>query len=78
METNATELRQNLAAYLIKVQTGEEVKITLHGKVIARLVPEEDEAARAKSELAEIRKTAWVGDIISPIDVEWAGDANNL
>ena len=78
METNATELRQNLAGYLVKVQAGEEVKITLHGKVIARLVPEEDETAHAKAELAEIRKTAWVGDVIGPIDVEWTIDANNL
>ncbi|MFA7240931.1 MAG: type II toxin-antitoxin system prevent-host-death family antitoxin [Sulfuricellaceae bacterium] len=80
METNTTttELRQNLAAYLAKVQGGQEVKVTLHGKVVARLMPEEDESARAKAELAEIRKTAWVGDVISPIDAIWTGDANNL
>lgn len=80
METNTTELRQNLASYLVKVQGGEEVKISLHGKVIARLVPEEDESARAKAELAEIRKTAWIGDVISPIamNVKWTADANNL
>ena len=36
-----TELRQNLPSYLEKVQNGEELQITLHGKVIARIVRSE-------------------------------------
>lgn len=77
-ETNATELRQHLASYLARVREGEEVKILLHGKVIARLVPEIDERARAKAELEELRKTAWVGDIESPLDVEWDAEHGRL
>lgn len=77
-ETNATELRQHLASYLARVREGEEVKILLHGKVIARLVPEIDERARAKAELAELRKTAWVGDIEGPVGEEWNAEHGRL
>lgn len=37
---NVTELRQHLPEYLKQVQRGEEVVITLHGKTIARIVPD--------------------------------------
>lgn len=72
---NVTEFRSHLPAYLKTVQNGEEVKITSRGKVIARLVPEKSERDKAKAFLKEARKTAKIGDIISPIDEEW--EANN-
>ena len=40
-EVNVTELRQNLPDYLAEVRKGKELKITVHGKVIARIVPEQ-------------------------------------
>lgn len=33
------ELRQNLSRYLDRVKTGEDLVVTEHGKVVARLVP---------------------------------------
>ena len=39
-EVNVTELRQNLPDYLAEVRKGKELKVTVHGKVIARIVPE--------------------------------------
>src|SRR6185369_7539849 len=39
-EVNVTELRQNLPDYLAEVRKGKELKITVRGKVIARIVPE--------------------------------------
>jgi prevent-host-death family protein len=35
-EVNVTELRRNLPEYLADVKKGKELKITVHGKVIAR------------------------------------------
>jgi prevent-host-death family protein len=70
-EIKVTELRNHLPAYLAEVQKGEELRIVSRGKIIARLIPEEDQQKRAKALLAEWRKTAWVGDVTSPLDVNW-------
>lgn len=39
---NVTELRCHPPSYLQQVQNGEEIEITIHNKVIARLSPVED------------------------------------
>lgn len=36
------ELRQNASAYLRKVQEGEVIEVSMHGKLIARIVPATD------------------------------------
>jgi prevent-host-death family protein len=66
-----TELRQNLPAYLAKVQSGEEVEVTVRGRVIARIVPEGDRRAAARQWLKKLRKTARVGDVMSPSGEIW-------
>ena len=38
-EVNVTELRQNLPAYLAKVQRGERIRVTSRGKIVAELAP---------------------------------------
>lgn len=77
---NVTELRQHLPEYLRQVQAGEEIAITLHGKTIARIVPEAKESKReaALKRLDALCGTVIVGDIISPIDEDWMGDADHL
>lgn len=53
-EVKVTELRQNLPAYLAKVQRGERIHVTSRGKVIAVLTPpapSADEAAAARARL---------------------------
>lgn len=77
---NVTELRQHLPDYLKQVQQGKEIAITLHGKTIARLVPERQESKReaALKRLEALRGTVIVGDILAPLDEEWTGDADNL
>jgi len=52
-DVKITELRQNLPAYLAKVQRGERVRVTSRGKVIAEIAPpsalrKDVEAARAR------------------------------
>jgi prevent-host-death family protein len=47
---NVTELRQHLPAYLKRAAAGEEILIASHGKIIARLLPEEDPSPRSSPE----------------------------
>jgi prevent-host-death family protein len=77
---NVTELRQHLPDYLKQVQEGEEIEITLHGKTIARIVPDRNENKReaALKRLEALSGTVIVGDILAPLDEEWTGDADNL
>lgn len=77
---NVTELRQRLPDYLKQVQQGEEITITLHGKNIARIVPDFPDNKRelALKRLAALRGKMIVGDVISPLNEGWTGDADNL
>ena len=54
-EVNVTELRRNLPDYLAEVRKGKEVKVTVHGKVIARIVPEVDAKDAARGRLVALR-----------------------
>ena len=70
-KVNITELRQNLPTYLARVQKGEALEVTVRGRVIARIVPEEDRRAAARKWLKALRKTAHVGDVMSPSGETW-------
>ncbi len=70
-DVSVTELRQNLAHYVARVQAGETVRIVVHGQIVGRIEPERNSKAAARKRLAQLRKTAHLGDLISPIDTEW-------
>ena len=76
---NVTELRQHLPDYLKQVQQGEEI-ITLHGKNIARIIPDFQENKRdaALKRLDVLRGKIIVGDVVAPLNESWTGDADNL
>jgi len=75
METIAvSDLRANLMQILKRIEAGATVVITSRGREIARLVPPDDKASNARKELAELRKTAIIGDVLSPVDEEWAAN----
>ena len=65
-----SQFRAHLPSFLDWVRKGREVIITNHGTEVARLVPPAKKSD-IKSRLKMLRKKAKVGDIISPIDVEW-------
>jgi prevent-host-death family protein len=69
-----SELRANLMKVLKKIEGGECLHITSHGKVVARLVPPDQNRGTAKERLREIGKTAKLLDVVSPIDAEWDAD----
>jgi prevent-host-death family protein len=68
---NVTELRQRLPAYLKQVSKGKEIKITVRGRVIARLIPEPEAQEAARQRLIILRKKSRVGDVISPTGEKW-------
>jgi len=47
------------------------VKVTVRGRVIARIVPEADRQVAARKWLKKLRKTARIGDIMSPSRDTW-------
>lgn len=75
---NIMELLQHLPEYLKQVKAGE-VVITLHGKAIARIVPDLRESKRdaALKRLDALRGTVIAGDILASLNEEWASDADN-
>jgi prevent-host-death family protein len=49
MGTGIRELKDNLSAYIRRVEAGERVAVTAHGRVVAELVPAGARAGRAAS-----------------------------
>jgi prevent-host-death family protein len=70
-QVKVTEFRAHLQDYLSKVQAGETITVMSRGRPIARLVPATGSVQQARERLVELRKHARIGDIVSPIDVQW-------
>jgi len=66
-----SELRANLMNAIEQVKKGKSIVITSHGKPVAQLVPPEDKRVDAKASLKALRKTAVIGDVISPTGEIW-------
>ena len=78
METvNTTEFRQHLPSYLRRA-AGEEIRITSRGRVIARLLPEEDRIAAARRRLDALQGQVKLGDVESPSGEEWNAEQGLL
>jgi prevent-host-death family protein len=72
METiGVNTLRKNLTGLLRKVENGESIVITPGGREIALLMPPGNKTEKARRALKELRKTAYVGDVISPVSEDW-------
>jgi len=66
-----SKLRENMVLFLNKVQQGESITITSRGTEIAMLIPIKKEKEVSRNALKQLRKTAVVGDVVSPIEEEW-------
>ena len=64
-------LRENMLMYIKKVQQGETITITSRGTEIAMLIPVKNKVEASQNALRELRKTAYVGDVVSPIENGW-------
>ncbi len=78
MHVNVTQFRQQLPAYLRKVRAGASVSITSHGKVVARLMPQEDAATAAEARLVAMREKAAIVDVESPLGIKWNAQSGRL
>lgn len=72
-KVKVSELRQHLPAYLARVKAGEELEVMVHGKVVARIVPEQDQAEAARERLAQMRRNGAriVGDLVNVPKETW-------
>jgi prevent-host-death family protein len=62
-----SKLRENMALLLNKVRQGETITITSRGTEIAMLIPIKNKKEVSRKALKQLRKTAIVGDVVSPI-----------
>ena len=73
-DVNITELRKNLPTFIQQVRKGKELRITVRGKVVARIVPEHGDTEAARAFLASLRGQGRIGDIISPSGDAWTAE----
>ena len=73
-DVNITDLRQNLPAYVDRARRGQEIRITVRGKVVARIVPDKDEQEAARHRLKALRNSSKLGDVISPSGEAWEAE----
>ena len=66
-----SELRNNLMSLIKRVQAGEDIIVTSRGHEVAKLIPVENKKQMAKERLKELRKSASVGDVLSPVNEAW-------
>jgi len=65
------ELQSDMAEILRKIEAGGVIVITSQGREVAKLVPPDNETEKARRMLRELRRTAVVGDVLSPVTEEW-------
>jgi antitoxin (DNA-binding transcriptional repressor) of toxin-antitoxin stability system len=75
IDVNITELRANLPGYLSRTRNGERFRVLRRGQVVAVLSPPEEKREGARKGLAHLARTAWVGDVVGPLDSSWEADA---
>ena len=66
-----SQFRSHLPSYLKKVRRGETIVILSRGREVALLVPPINKLKDTKKRLEQIRKKAFVGDVLSSIPVAW-------
>lgn len=71
-QVKVTDFRAHLSKYLAQAAAGDTVTVLSRGRPIARLVPAAGASENARERLADLRKQARIGDVISPVGVEWS------
>ncbi len=69
-----SDLRANLMKALKQVEKGTTLIITSRGKPVAKLVPTDDSVKQAQNKLKELKKTAKIHDILSPVSESWKAE----
>ena len=66
-----SKLRENIGTYLKKVEKGETITITSRGHEVAMLIPAANKMERSRKALQQLRKSAVMGDVLSPVAEQW-------
>lgn len=67
VHVSISDFRAHLPDFLNRVEAGETLVITSRGKEIARVLPPKEAQKQARKQLAELKKNAVIGDVISPV-----------
>ena len=57
MQTGIRELKDNLSRYIRRIEAGERIAVTAHGRVVAELVPPSSSKAGPRSRYDELIAT---------------------
>lgn len=71
IQVKVSDFRENLQAWLARVNNGESLALSRHGKIIARIIPEPDRESEARARLNDIASQCQVGDVVSSLDESW-------
>jgi prevent-host-death family protein len=74
MSTGIRELKDNLSRYVRRIEAGERIAVTAHGRVVAELVPHSKKStARHRSRYDELVATGVIRPALEPGDPleEW-------
>ncbi len=74
VQVAVSEFRGHLNKYLHVVQQGETVVLTSRNHEVARVVAPVNKRTEARRALRELRKTAYVGDVLSPLNETWKAE----
>lgn len=66
-----SELRANLLSAIEEIKKGKTITVTSHGKPVAQLVPPTNRKEEAIARIKALRKTAMIGDVVSPTGETW-------
>lgn len=66
-----SELRAHLPEFIQLANRKGPISITSRGREVAQIIPAQNKQQEALSKLASLRKTAKVGDLLSPVLTDW-------
>jgi antitoxin (DNA-binding transcriptional repressor) of toxin-antitoxin stability system len=79
LNIDVAEFQKGLPNYLEKIDNGEEIQLSSHGRVVARVIPVQKEVNDAQQRLDVLRGTVIMGDVLSPVgEDDWSIDENHL
>lgn len=66
-----SELRANLLSAIEEIKKGKTITVTSHGRPVAQLGPVPNRREEAIARIKALRKTAIIGDVVSPTGETW-------
>jgi prevent-host-death family protein len=70
MNISTADAKAKFSELLKRVEAGEEVQVTRHGKVVAKIVPPDD-ARGAKGLIGAMKGEIWIADDFDELGPEW-------